>query len=160
MKVPVGENSEYVNLGDWISYFTYGVFDGETFDVKKFGLSYIGDWNSYYPDKLDIVNLIIYNRFLNSPGIAYYGVAIRNMGPLSVAKSENSSIQLYPVPAGNYVYLKGEKIVRVRSLSTNGQIELLNHEGDKIDLSKLNTGLYTLVIETSESIITKKIIKN
>jgi UDP-2,3-diacylglucosamine hydrolase len=36
MKVPVGENSEYVNLGDWISYFTYGVFDGETFDVKKF----------------------------------------------------------------------------------------------------------------------------
>jgi UDP-2,3-diacylglucosamine hydrolase len=32
----VGENSEYVNLGDWISYFTYGVFDGETFEVKKF----------------------------------------------------------------------------------------------------------------------------
>jgi UDP-2,3-diacylglucosamine hydrolase len=25
MKVKVGENSEYVNLGDWISYFTYGV---------------------------------------------------------------------------------------------------------------------------------------
>jgi UDP-2,3-diacylglucosamine hydrolase len=36
MKVLVGENSEYVNLGDWISYFTYGVFDGETFEVKKF----------------------------------------------------------------------------------------------------------------------------
>jgi UDP-2,3-diacylglucosamine hydrolase len=33
---PVGENSEYVNLGDWISYFTYGVFNGETFEVKKF----------------------------------------------------------------------------------------------------------------------------
>jgi UDP-2,3-diacylglucosamine pyrophosphatase LpxH len=26
MKVSVGENSEYVNLGDWITYFTYGVF--------------------------------------------------------------------------------------------------------------------------------------
>jgi UDP-2,3-diacylglucosamine hydrolase len=36
MKVAVGENSEYVNLGDWISYFTYGVFDGETFELKKF----------------------------------------------------------------------------------------------------------------------------
>jgi UDP-2,3-diacylglucosamine hydrolase len=35
MKVSVGENSEYVNLGDWISYFTYGVFDGETFEMKK-----------------------------------------------------------------------------------------------------------------------------
>jgi UDP-2,3-diacylglucosamine hydrolase len=36
MKINVGENSEYVNLGDWISYFTYGVFDGENFEIKKF----------------------------------------------------------------------------------------------------------------------------
>ena len=33
---PVGANSNYVNLGDWISYFTYGVFDGETFVIKEF----------------------------------------------------------------------------------------------------------------------------
>jgi UDP-2,3-diacylglucosamine hydrolase len=36
MKVTVGEDAEYVNLGDWISYFTYGVFDGETFEIKKY----------------------------------------------------------------------------------------------------------------------------
>jgi UDP-2,3-diacylglucosamine hydrolase len=36
MKISVGENSEYVNLGDWISYFTYGVFDGENFEIMKF----------------------------------------------------------------------------------------------------------------------------
>ena len=36
MIVPVGENSDYVNLGDWIGYFTYGVFDGTTFELKKF----------------------------------------------------------------------------------------------------------------------------
>ena len=36
MKLTVGENAEYVNLGDWISYFTYGVFDGENFEIKKF----------------------------------------------------------------------------------------------------------------------------
>ncbi|RTY65531.1 UDP-2,3-diacylglucosamine diphosphatase [Flavobacterium sp. LB2P53] len=36
MKVTVGENAEYVNLGDWITYFTYGVFDGETFEIKKY----------------------------------------------------------------------------------------------------------------------------
>lgn len=28
--------AEYVNLGDWISYFTYGVFDGENFELKEF----------------------------------------------------------------------------------------------------------------------------
>ena len=35
MKITVGENSEYINLGDWIGYFTYGVFDGENFEIKK-----------------------------------------------------------------------------------------------------------------------------
>ena len=29
------ENSRYVNLGDWIQYFTYGVFDGVDFQLKK-----------------------------------------------------------------------------------------------------------------------------
>lgn len=36
MKVTVGENAEYVNLGDWITYFTYGVFDGENLEIKKY----------------------------------------------------------------------------------------------------------------------------
>lgn len=26
----------YINLGDWIRYYTYGVFDGETFTLKSF----------------------------------------------------------------------------------------------------------------------------
>jgi UDP-2,3-diacylglucosamine hydrolase len=34
MKVSVGENSEYVNLGDWISLLWS--FDGETFEIKKY----------------------------------------------------------------------------------------------------------------------------
>jgi len=28
-------DSRYINLGDWIQYFTYGVFDGENFELKK-----------------------------------------------------------------------------------------------------------------------------
>jgi UDP-2,3-diacylglucosamine hydrolase len=36
MILEVGENSEYVNLGDWIGYFTYGVFDGEKFELKEY----------------------------------------------------------------------------------------------------------------------------
>jgi UDP-2,3-diacylglucosamine hydrolase len=42
MKVSVGENSEYVNLGDWITYFTYGVFDGETFEIKNTRINSLG----------------------------------------------------------------------------------------------------------------------
>lgn len=35
LEIQVGENSKYINLGDWIGYFTYGVFDGTTFELKK-----------------------------------------------------------------------------------------------------------------------------
>ena len=30
------ENAMYVNLGDWIHYFTYGVYDGEKIELLKF----------------------------------------------------------------------------------------------------------------------------
>jgi len=30
------QNSRYINLGDWIRYFTYAVFDGETMELKTF----------------------------------------------------------------------------------------------------------------------------
>jgi UDP-2,3-diacylglucosamine hydrolase len=36
LQLAIGENSEYVNLGDWIGYFTYGVFDGESFQLKTY----------------------------------------------------------------------------------------------------------------------------
>lgn len=36
LEINLNENSKYVNLGDWIQYYTYGVFDGETLELKKF----------------------------------------------------------------------------------------------------------------------------
>lgn len=30
------KGAKYINLGDWIVYFTFGVYDGETFEVNKF----------------------------------------------------------------------------------------------------------------------------
>ena len=36
MTLEIGKDSEYVNTGDWVSYFTYGVFDGEKMEVLPF----------------------------------------------------------------------------------------------------------------------------
>jgi UDP-2,3-diacylglucosamine hydrolase len=36
MEITLNEKSKYINLGDWIGYFTYGVFDGNTFELKKY----------------------------------------------------------------------------------------------------------------------------
>lgn len=36
LDIPVGENSTYINLGDWIHYFTYGVLEGEKLALQEF----------------------------------------------------------------------------------------------------------------------------
>ena len=38
MEIKVGQNSMYYNLGDWINHYTYGVFDGEAFELKTYQL--------------------------------------------------------------------------------------------------------------------------
>ncbi|MCB0461932.1 MAG: UDP-2,3-diacylglucosamine diphosphatase [Flavobacteriaceae bacterium] len=36
LEIKLEPNSKYINLGDWISYYTYGVFDGEKLELKKY----------------------------------------------------------------------------------------------------------------------------
>ena len=36
LEIKLQENSMYINLGDWIQYFTYGVFDAHTLSLKKY----------------------------------------------------------------------------------------------------------------------------
>lgn len=36
MEIELNGTSKYTNLGDWIRYFTYAVFDGEQLSLKKF----------------------------------------------------------------------------------------------------------------------------
>ncbi len=36
LEINLGNNSKYINLGDWISYYTYGVFDGKVFELKTY----------------------------------------------------------------------------------------------------------------------------
>lgn len=36
LDIQLNDTSKYINLGDWIQYYTYGVFDGETFELKEY----------------------------------------------------------------------------------------------------------------------------
>jgi len=36
LEIQLNEKSKYINLGDWIQYYTYGVFDGENFELKSY----------------------------------------------------------------------------------------------------------------------------
>jgi UDP-2,3-diacylglucosamine hydrolase len=36
LDIQLNDTSKYINLGDWIQYYTYGVFDGKNFELKKY----------------------------------------------------------------------------------------------------------------------------
>jgi UDP-2,3-diacylglucosamine hydrolase len=36
LNINVGEKSTYINLGDWITHFTYAEFDGDSLDLKSY----------------------------------------------------------------------------------------------------------------------------
>lgn len=36
LEIPLNEKSTYINLGDWVGHYTYGVFDGEKMTLKKY----------------------------------------------------------------------------------------------------------------------------
>jgi len=36
MSIEIGKDSTYHNLGDWINYYTYGVFNGSEFEIKEY----------------------------------------------------------------------------------------------------------------------------
>lgn len=36
LDIPLKENSNYFNLGDWISHYTYGVVTADKFELLKF----------------------------------------------------------------------------------------------------------------------------
>lgn len=36
MVISLSKNSKYINLGDWINHFSYGIFDGKDFELIKY----------------------------------------------------------------------------------------------------------------------------
>ena len=36
LDIQLNDSSKYINLGDWIQYYTYGVFDGNNFELKNY----------------------------------------------------------------------------------------------------------------------------
>jgi UDP-2,3-diacylglucosamine hydrolase len=34
LEISLNDKSTYINLGDWITHYTYGVFDGKTLSLK------------------------------------------------------------------------------------------------------------------------------
>jgi len=80
---------------------------------------------------------------------------------------DNNSITVYPNPTCNYVTIKEikskssiHKRISIYDLSGNRLMDMLWEGGEKeISLEYLNQGIYILMIETGNTVLTKKIVK-
>ncbi len=75
--------------------------------------------------------------------------------------SEEGSITVFPLPANNRLNIKEHgtaKLEQATLLDFNGDI-VKTSKAQSMDVSSLNKGLYTLKLETTEGVITKKVIK-
>ena len=36
LNIKISETSNYINLGDWISYFSYAIYDGQNIELKYY----------------------------------------------------------------------------------------------------------------------------
>ncbi len=76
--------------------------------------------------------------------------------------SNKNCIIIYPNPANEYITIEGIYPGRIEIMNLQGKIiKKLNTSGTKteIDISKLESGVYTIRIETNEEIIMKKFVK-
>ncbi len=95
----------------------------------------------------------------------YQTYIYRNTVTIGSDTKYNSSLKVYPNPTNsNYIYVDGTNLYansEIIILNTIGQEIKIGGEIDdnRIDISKLNTGMYILIIKTSEGNYRAKFIK-
>ena len=123
----------------------YYTFDGNYITIGETKSSY-GDINNSYGDygASDIV-------------IAKFN----NQNYTEITKTKEKHINIYPNPASNYINIDIDNINEIQIIDMCGKTVLIENSVDKtIDVSKLNSGLYTIKIIAEKNIYSNKIIIN
>ena len=74
----------------------------------------------------------------------------------------SNSTKIYPNPASDFIYISTENEIKsVRILNQSGQVQIVTHANSfnpKIDISNLPSGFYTILIESKDGLLSKKLI--
>lgn len=103
-------------------------------------------------------------RARNSLGASPWSVTrsfVANLG-VGLTEVENSKIELFPNPTSDYFTIKSEKEILLRIYSLDGKLvrqEKITNQSSKIDVSNLNSGIYSLIIESDTNQFVTKLIK-
>lgn len=165
-----------VNLVDYpLADFSYDVISGTQVDFTDLslnGVSYAWDFNN---DNVTD-NTSAGNVSFTYPAMGQYSVKLtvtnacstdvetKTIYVLSVEDSEIIGTDVYPIPAADFLFVENSdsRIISVSVYDATGkQIEHISNTSDQrivIDVENYNSGLYSLIIETSTNIETKKIL--
>lgn len=138
-------NKVYVNTE--LEYETTSI---ELCDIQSnfkllFGKNYFTVSPDYHEGKLDDIG--VWNRALSLQEIQNLYTSNEN---LSIPEFLNSNVKLYPNPSSNEIILQSIKHSDVSIQDINGKnisTELYNLNDNKIDIHKLNKGIYFLNID-------------
>ncbi|MDD3687522.1 MAG: T9SS type A sorting domain-containing protein, partial [Bacteroidales bacterium] len=165
-----------INLVEYpVADFSYSVVSGtqvDFTDLSLYGETYAWDFNG---DNVTD-NTSIGNVSYTYPALGQYPVKLtvtndcssdmesKTIYVLSVDDLEISNIEVYPVPAADFLFIesKDSKIYSVLIYDITGKlVEQISNNSERkivVDLENYSSGLYSLILETSTKTETKKII--
>jgi len=145
--------------------FQYGL-------TENYGDSIAGTPNYAYNYGTSLVSSILYHL---SPSVNYYGRIMVLNGTtryysdpfrfkLSItgvdSSVDNSSLVIYPNPATNNLTINSvDKVDKVEIYDSFGKLSMISNQ-TKVNISKLEKGIYLIRVYTGSKITTKKIMKN
>ena len=132
-----------------------------------------GDGSGYYTDYADCINDCIAqpswdcnNGICNDPGdgsglYTSLQVCQNNCIGTSIEDSELPSLNIFPNPVNDYINIKTKDIIKNIIIYDNiGRVIIKNENPNSIiNIKKLDSGVYTIVINFNDKVITKKFIK-
>jgi hypothetical protein len=96
-------------------------------------------------------------------GNSYYGQVedySLNIGQLAVSDLEKVSFSYYPNPVKDVLTISSvKKVISISVFNAAGQLIKVNKDSDKMDMSRLSTGIYLIKTQIGKEVQTFKVIK-
>jgi len=141
----VNYNAE-ANIADSSCYYSAGCVSGDVYYTPNACFEWVIEVDPYCcDDQWDYACDDLYTYCVNSWS-----------GPVSV-KDRSNTIIIYPNPASDYIQVS--KVVDVKMFNMNGQLVFSEEKTNVISVSKLQKGIYNLVVTHGNKVINKRILK-
>lgn len=155
------------------STFSWDMGDGTTYNTPYFTHNYPG--NGPYQLCLTLTDGLCTDTYCDTvqvdtsgliiplqPGAQGFGVTILSNTPNSISEFTQNTIPVYPSPTSTVLNVSLQPNDKVQIFDMNGRIALLPEgtSGNSIDVSRLEAGMYVLVVSRNGRLLHSKFLKD